>query len=318
MARMLVTGGAGFIGANLAFELEALGHDVVVVDRELAGKEPVLRGFRGLVVEADVTGPLEIPGKFEVVFHQASLTDPRYEDDRQMLEQNVRGFDRVLRLCESHGARLVYASTAGLYGNGPVPMKEDQPKQILTAYAESKLRMDEMAERWATHLPVVGLRYFNVFGPREAHKGRPASMVLHLARQMRRGERPRLFKWGEHRRDFVYVKDVVEANLQAMHAPSGVFNVGTGIGTTFNELVAVLNDVLGTSHPIEYFDMPFAAETYQANTVADVSAAEKLLGFKAHWKLKEAVADYLDWLRAQESKGAAGARRRAKPPEARS
>lgn len=301
MARMLVTGGAGFIGSNLAHELAALGHEVVILDRDLSGKEAALRGFKGLVVEADVTQPIEVPGRFEAVFHQAALTDPRHHDGKEMIEKNVRGFDRVLRFCEAQGARLVYASTAGLYGNGPVPMKEDQPKEILTPYGESKLRMDEMAQEWMRHLPIVGLRYFNVFGPRESHKGRPASMVLHLSRQMRKGEKPRLFKWGEHRRDFVYVKDVVEANLQALRSPSGIFNVGTGIGTSFNDLVAVLNEVLRTSLTIEYFDMPFGAETYQANTVADTTSAEKQLGFKAQWRLKEAVADYIDWLKALDS-----------------
>jgi ADP-L-glycero-D-manno-heptose 6-epimerase len=296
MAKILVTGGAGFIGSNLVWALDALGHDIVVADRGMATAETSLRGFTGDILPLDVSRPFKFPHDFEVVFHQAALTDPRFDDDKEIFRQNVEGFERILAYCIEHGCRLIYASTAGLYGNGPIPMKEDQAKDLLTAYGKSKLAMDEIAERHFDQLPLIGLRYFNAFGPRESHKGRPASMIFHLGNQMRQGARPRLFTAGEHRRDFVYVKDIVKANLCALTAPSGVYNVGTGVGTSFNELVVVLNEVLGTSFEPEYFDMPYDPATYQHHTVADTHWAKKQLKFSAEWNLKDAVRDYFKWL----------------------
>ncbi|MCC7443021.1 MAG: NAD-dependent epimerase/dehydratase family protein, partial [Bdellovibrionales bacterium] len=216
MSRALVTGGAGFVGSNLALELEALGWDVVVVDNLLTGHRENLEGFQGQFIDAsslELRSALrqELRGgqPFDAVFHQGDITDPRWPNDAEVLERNVKGFQEVLALAAEQGSQFVYASTAGLYGNGPVPMQEDQPKQLLTAYGRSKLRMDELGAEAGVSHPVVGLRYFNVFGPREAGKGRPASMIYHLALQMKEGRRPKLFKWGEQARDQIYVKDVV-------------------------------------------------------------------------------------------------------------
>jgi ADP-L-glycero-D-manno-heptose 6-epimerase len=295
MAKILVTGGAGFIGSNLAWALSALDHEVVVADRGLATAATSLRGFGGDLIQADVSLPFQFDNDFEVVFHQAAITDPRFEDDKEIYRQNVEGFERILTYCRENGIRLIYASTAGLYGNGPIPMKETQTKETLTAYGRSKLAIDEIAQRHLKDLPIIGLRYFNAFGPREAHKGRPASMIYHLAQQMRQGKPPRLFKFGEHQRDFIYVKDVVTANLRALTAPSGVYNVGTGVGTSFNQLVAILNDILETELEPEYFDMPYDPATYQNHTVADTALAKEHLKFSAEWGLKEAIRDYFEW-----------------------
>lgn len=296
MPRSFVTGGGGFIGSNLALELERLGHEVVALDNLHSGETTNLKKFRGQLLTLDLAEPFELDQKFDFIFHQAAITDPRYGNDEELYRKNVVGFENVVRLAQSMGAKLIYASTAGLYGNGPVPMREDQPKDILTVYGQSKLKMDEMAEALFATMHIVGLRYFNVFGPREAHKGRPASMVFHLWRQVREGNRPRLFKWGEQIRDFVYVNDVVYANLCAMEGKSGVYNVGTGVGTSFKELAGVLCDVMGRNFEPDYFDMPYDPKTYQSNTVADVTLAEKNLGFKAKWVLKDAIRDYIHWL----------------------
>lgn len=300
--RVLVTGGAGFIGSQLALELEAQGNEVVVIDSFFSAEAENLRSFKGTVIRQDLSEGLGAPGHFEVIFHQAAITDPRHDNDKEVYEKNVRGFERLLNHSLKVGAKLIYASTAGLYGNGKVPMKEEQPKEILTSYGQSKLRMDEIAAEYFSKLHVVGLRYFNVFGPHEAHKGRPASMIYHLWKQMKAGKKPRIFKWGEQRRDFIYVKDVVRANLCALNAPSGIYNVGTGVGTTFNELVATLNSVLGTHAEPEYFDMPYESRTYQNHTIADTTKASQLLGFQAEWNFKSAVSDYVKWLEQTEGK----------------
>ena len=295
-SKCLVTGGAGFIGSNLALQLESLGYEVVVADNFKTADRKNLTGFQGRVLEWDISLPHKFDTRFDIVFHQAAITDPRYPNDEETYSKNVDGFKRMIELADRDNAKLVYASTAGLYGNGSVPMKESQEKQVLTVYGRSKLKMDEMAEELFSRRHIVGLRYFNVFGPREAHKGRPASMIYHLYHQMKKGNRPRIFNWGEQIRDFIYVKDVISANLKAVDAVSGVYNVATGVGTSFNELVKTLNDVMGTKLEPEYFEMPYDAQTYQSNTQGDTHLAKTKLGFKSEWELKKAIQDYLRWL----------------------
>jgi ADP-L-glycero-D-manno-heptose 6-epimerase len=299
MPRYFISGAAGFIGSNLALALEAQGAEVVGVDSFRTGAKDNLQGFRGRFIEADVTQGAEWEGPWDAVFHQGDITDPRYPNDEEIWEKNLTGFSHLLQLARKSGCRLVYASTAGLYGNGPTPMREDQQKQLLTAYGRSKLRMDEIGQQ-SWEVPVIGLRYFNVFGPREAAKGRAASMVYHLYRQVLEGKSPRLFEWGEQKRDFVYVKDVVQANLCALTAPSGVYNVGTGVASTFNQVVESLGIALGKTFSVEYFPMPYDTATYQADTQADTRLAREQLGFQARWGLRDAVADYVNWLKNEE------------------
>lgn len=297
MSRYLVTGAAGFIGSNLVLELESQGNEVVAVDSLRTGSKSNLRGFRGRFIESDIAGAFALGGPWDAIFHHGDITDPRHPNDDEVLQNNLGAFRNMVELAKESQCKLIYASTAGLYGNGAVPMNEDQPKQLLTAYAKSKMQMDELA--LSMEMPVVGLRYFNVFGPREAAKGRAASMVYHLFRQIQAGNRPKIFEFGDQRRDFIYVKDVVAANLAALKAPSGVYNVGTGTGTTFNELVDALGKALGKDTAPEYIPMPYDSASYQANTVADTRLASERLKFCARWAFQDAVNDYVDWMRSQ-------------------
>ena len=172
-------------------------------------------------------------------------------------------------------------------------MKEDQEKEVLSVYGKSKLEMDDIAEKLFDKMHIVGLRYFNVFGPREMHKGRPASMIYHLGKQFKSGNKPRIFKFGQQKRDHIYVKDAVEATMKSINAKSGIYNVGTGIATSFNDLIKILNEVFNTNLKIEYFDMEYDPKTYQDNTQADTTKAEKFFGFKAELSLKEGIKDYM-------------------------
>jgi ADP-L-glycero-D-manno-heptose 6-epimerase len=142
---------------------------------------------------------------------------------------------------------------------------------------------------------IVGLRYFNVYGPREAHKGVPASMVYHLSKQMKAGQRPRIFKQGEQKRDFVYVKDIVEGSILALEATkSGVFNLGCGQARSFNDLVDILNKCLGTKLQADYIDNPHAH--YQNFTEADLNRVRDGLGYQPRFPLESGVRDYMKWL----------------------
>lgn len=299
----LVTGGAGFIGSNLALKLEELGHRVVAVDDLSVGNMKNLDGFKGTFVKADITEidwEKEVGGKVDVVFHEAAITDTTYPDDERMMEVNAESFSRLLDFASARKARMVYATSAATYGAGKVPMKESQKPEPMNSYAVSKVGMEKAAAKYSGRFKcLVGLRYFNVFGPRESFKGKASSMIYQLAVKMMNGEKPRLFKYGEQVRDHIYVKDIVGANLKAMEFEGcNVFNVGTGKPTSFNRIVEVLNELLGKNFEIEYFDNPL--KVYQATTQADTKKAESVLGWKSHYSFEEGVEDYLGFIRAAE------------------
>ncbi len=156
------------------------------------------------------------------------------------------------------------------------------------------MQLDNLARRWAKENPeqvVVGLRYFNVYGPREAHKGAASSMILQLAQQMRRGQAPRIFKHGEQLRDFVYVKDIVNCTILAARGRiSGIYNAGSGVPRTFNDIVANLNRVLNTQWQPEYIDNPHVH--YQPHTEADLAATTRALRYKPKYTLEDGIDDY--------------------------
>lgn len=292
--RALVTGGAGFVGSNLCWELAARGWDVVALDDFSSGDSENLRGFPGDVVTAGV-GDAPYWGsrvrRVDAVFHQAALTDTTIMDQRVMMKVNVESFRELLAwAAKAKVKKVVYASSAGVYGDLPVPMREDMPPSPLNVYGFSKAIMDNVAAR-AKGVKAVGLRYFNVFGPREAHKGKAASMIWQLSLQMRAGRRPRIFESGGQFRDFIYVKDVVDANLRAFEkAAPGVYNVCTGRKTDFNGIVAALNAALETSLHPEYFTNPYPF--FQNETLGDPAKARKAFGFAARWTVERAVSDY--------------------------
>ncbi|MGH7369886.1 MAG: NAD-dependent epimerase/dehydratase family protein, partial [Candidatus Methylomirabilaceae bacterium] len=233
------------------------------------------------------------------IFHLASITDTTVVDQREMIGANVEGFRRVADFAGLSQTPLVYASSAAVYGvRGPSRMAEDQPARPANVYGFSKALMENLARRYATASPgvaIVGLRYFNVFGPHEAHKGAAASMIYQLAMQIRTGKRPRIFRGGEQRRDFVYVKDAVEATLLAAEANrSGVYNVGSGRATSFNEVVALLNKALGTDRDPDYFDNPYPF--YQPHTEADLARSAERLGYAPEYPIDRGITEYVKQL----------------------
>ena len=298
--RALVTGGAGFIGSNLAKRLADEGHDVVVVDDFSSAHWTNLIEFKGDVVTGDLAAPADVArlaglDRFDAVFHQASITDTTVHDQRHMMNNNVEAFRHLLELAVRWRARVVWASSCSIYGQGPVPMKESQPPHPLNVYAFSKLTMERMAERYAPRMahPIVGLRYSNVYGPGEAHKGKFASMIHQLAKQMRAGTRPRIFRAGQQKRDFVSVWDVVQANLNALGArEGGSFNAGAGASWSFNDVVAELNRVLGTSLEPDYFENPYSFT--QDWTQTDLTEARRVLDYRPQHDLRKGVEAYAE------------------------
>jgi ADP-L-glycero-D-manno-heptose 6-epimerase len=288
--RVLVTGGAGFTGSNLAKRLVSLGHDVVASDNFSSAHWSNLRDFTGDITTTDAS---EL-GPFDVIFHQASITDTTVHNQKMMMENNLEHFRALLEIAVQWNSRVVWASSASIYGRNTPPNVETQKPNPLNVYAYSKLAMERLAEAYRTRLsrPIIGLRYFNVYGPGENHKGKFASMIHQLAKQMRAGNRPRIFTAGEQKRDFVYVDDIIQANLLAAKADtSGVFNVGCGEARTFNEVVTELNRALKTQLPPDYFDNPYGFT--QDWTQADLTSSKKHLGYQPKFNLAAGIDAYL-------------------------
>ncbi|HLC49989.1 MAG TPA: ADP-glyceromanno-heptose 6-epimerase [Candidatus Nanoarchaeia archaeon] len=296
MGKMLVTGGAGFIGSNLVLKLEEIGHEAVVLDNFLIGNMKNLHGFKGKVIKGNESELSKIKNDFDAVFHQAAITDTTITDKDEMFGNNVEGFKKIITFCGKNNSKLVYASSAAVYGACKTPMKEDQELSPLNVYGQSKMEMDKIAKASYKKGTLVGLRYFNVFGPREKFKGKMASMIYQLALQMKSGKRPRIFKHGEQERDHVYVKDIVKANLKAMEYNGfEIFNAATGTKTSFNHIVDCLNKTLHTNLKPEYFDNPYTGK-YQDTTVADMGKSEKALGFKHDYSIEEGIKDYVNYM----------------------
>lgn len=291
--RALVTGGTGFIGSNIVLHLLREGHDVVVTGHDA---EQTLPGFTGTYLQPSFLGvDFDAIGRVDVVFHEAAINDTTILNEREMFRANVDSAKELFAHVAREGCRrIVYASSTAIYGNGPTPYKEDGPLDPLNPYGKSKELLEEFATDFAAQHPdvtVVGLRYCNVYGPRENHKGKRASMIYQLAQQMVRGN-PRIFKHGEQKRDYIYVKDVVRANMKAAESPAScVVNCGSGMATTFNDLIRMLNDVLGTARTPEYIDNPYHA-AYQRHTECDMARARERIGFVPEYDIRAGLEDY--------------------------
>ena len=301
---LIVTGGAGFIGSNLTLALQEKFPEahLTVIDDFRSGNFKNLAGYRGDFVAQNLATVdwQEQFGteKFDAIFHLASITDTTLHDQFVQVHDNVESFRRLLNFARPTKTRVIYASSASTYGAVTQASVESNGAAPANVYSFSKVIMDNIAMRSAQENPdwfIIGLRYFNVYGPREAHKGVPASMVYHLAQQMKAGQRPRIFKQGDQKRDFVYVKDVVEGSILALETKqSGIYNLGSGQARSFNELVDVLNKCLGTKFQPDYIENPHAH--YQNFTEADLERVRGALGYQPQFSLERGVADYVDWL----------------------
>ena len=299
---IVVTGAAGFIGSNLVKALNARGESQVIAVDNLQHADK----FRNLAdceiaeyFDQDEFPARLVDGEFDddiaAVLHQGACSDTMETDGRYMLANNYRYSISLLRHCQDNDIPFIYASSAAVYGAGPIFREDAEAEAPLNVYGYSKLLFDQYVRRTLPErtAQIAGFRYFNVYGPREAHKGRMASVVWHFFNQYRETGKVKLFEGsggyaaGEQRRDFISVDDVVKANLDFLDHPqrSGIFNLGTGSATTFNAVAAAtINacrvaegaaalpfETLHRAGAIEYVGFPLGlAGSYQSFTQADL------------------------------------------------
>jgi ADP-L-glycero-D-manno-heptose 6-epimerase len=307
---IVVTGAAGFIGSNLIRALNARGRsDLLLVDDLTSGRK-----FRNLVdcdfldfadksafLERVVSGALGDP--IEAIFHLGACSNTMEWNGRTMLNDNYEYSKALYAFAIARGTALIYASSASVYGMGPVFREDPALEKPLNLYAWSKVLFDRWVRRHAASArsQVVGLRYFNVYGPRESHKGEMASVAWKNHLQLRDGDVVRLFESsdgygpGEQRRDFVYVDDVAAVNLWFLDHPraSGIFNVGSGRAQTFNDVARAVIAHHGRGR-IEYVPFPDALRgSYQSFTQADISALRAAGCDMPFLSVEEGVSRYL-------------------------
>lgn len=306
---IVVTGGAGFVGSNLVAGLNRDGiNDVLVVDNLRSGdKRANLGAIRfAEYVDKDEFLPLLEQGKFgatiEAVLHQGACTDTMATDTAYVMRNNTEYSKALLGYALRRRIPFVYASSASVYGNRGTCPERPEHEEPLNLYARSKLAFDRHVRQVLpqTTTTVVGLRYYNVYGPREVHKGRMASMVWQLLRQLKAQGEMRLFAGsggygdGEQRRDFIWVGDVVDVNLFFLNGPArqGIFNTGTGASRSFNDIARTLIGLHGGGI-LSYIPFPRELEgKYQSFTQADVAALRGAGYGRPFTRLEDGIATY--------------------------
>jgi len=311
---ILITGGAGFIGSNLAFYFQRHYPDAKIVVLDLFrnnetfdngnlksfGHFKNLLGFTGEILCADLNDPTlweRLRGYgFDYIFHQAAISDTTMYDQTIMLQTNLNTFKYFIDLALERNIPLVYASSGATYGDAEAPQTvgREAPQNV---YGFSKLMMDHLTRDTLKRYPdakIVGLRYFNVYGPREFYKNKTASMVLQLGHQILAGKTPKLFTGSDTiRRDFIYIDDVIQANIKAANPrQSGIYNVGTGNARSFQEIADILQEQLGTDYGTDYIDNPYIG-SYQFLTEADIAPSIEGLGYTPQVTLEEGIRRYL-------------------------
>jgi len=310
---IIVTGGAGFIGSNIVKTLNERGRtDILVVDDLTDGTK-----FKN-IADCEIADYLDKDeflariknghnfGKVKAIFHEGACSSTTEWNGKFIMDVNYDYSKALLHWCLEHKAAYLYASSASVYGGGRVFKEERELEQPLNMYGYSKFLFDQYVRRIlpSAKSQIVGFRYFNVYGPREQHKGSMASVAFHHNTQIKDVGKVRLFEGcdgygnGEQRRDFIYVGDVVDVNLWFMDHPkkSGIFNLGTGRSQSFND-VAKAVIAYHKKGAIEYIPFPEHLKgRYQSFTEADMSKL-RAAGYDAPFKtVEQGVQLYMEWL----------------------
>ena len=291
--KFVVTGGAGFIGSHIAKYLINEGHTVTIIDNLNTGKIENLKEILNQVdfVKGDIRDIELLKNKLkdvDGVFHEAALASVQesFSKIKEYTDVNVGGTENILKLAKEFGFKVVYASSSSIYGNPvKIPIEENDPKNPINPYAQTKLDDENLATKYAQNgVRVIGLRYFNVFGERQSQTY--AGVIKKFVKKVRNNEPPIINGDGQQTRDFVYVGDVVQANILAMksNVDHGFFNIGTNSTITVLELANLIIDSFGLSlKSIHGPELPGDVKI----TKADISRAQKMLNWQPKTRIEE-------------------------------
>jgi ADP-L-glycero-D-manno-heptose 6-epimerase len=292
---ILVTGGTGFIGSNIVKYFKDK-HNVVVIDRKIKNTN-TYNNVEYLEFDLLNHDKLDLFLKdyhFDYIFHEAAIVDTTYDED-DIYDINTNCMNSLIKLTEKFDGKLIYASSCAVYGNTRIPNIVDLNESPLNKYGESKLKQDEIVRNYLNHpekrIPIIGLRYSNVYGNGESHKGNMSSMIYKINTQIREKKPVTLFEYGEQKRDFIYIDDIVNYNVSSAFSNKvGIFNAGYGNSFSFNDVVRFFELYYNKNINITFIKNPYPF--YQNHTLCELD--ETL--YKPIYDLKNGITNYLDGL----------------------
>ncbi|MCX7705943.1 MAG: ADP-glyceromanno-heptose 6-epimerase [bacterium] len=309
----IITGGMGFIGSALVWKLNEMGIDTIIIvdspDKPDSWKNIANLRFYDIVSKEDFLTIVEknaLKKSISGILHMGACSDTTEKNASFLLENNYQYTKKIALAAIKNNWRFVYASSAATYGNGPDFIDNESnlsSLKPLNMYGYSKYLFDLWAYRNGFLKKIAGLKFFNVFGPNEYHKGEMRSVVVKKFFEIQQTDSARLFKSykqeypdGEQKRDFIYIKDAVEMTLFIYFKPrvNGIFNIGTGIARSFNDIVRCIFNILGKKEKIQYIEMPDVIKnSYQYFTQADISKIRKAGYKKELFSLESGIEDYI-------------------------
>lgn len=289
--KIIVTGGCGFIGSNLVEKLIEKGENVIIFDDLSTGSLDNIKTLEVEFFNKPYEKMQELSPNADVIFHLGMpSSSPMYKRNPQLFGKTINDAIAIFEYAKKFNCKIVYASTSSIYNGNPIPYREDMPIFVTDYYTECRYAIERIAKLYNSLYGVksIGLRLFSIYGPKEEHKGEYANIISQFLWKIKRNEPPVIFGDGNQTRDFVYVKDAVEAFILASQKDyeCEIFNVGTGIAHSFNDVINIINKLLNKN--IKPIYKPNPIKNYVYHTLADTKA-EEMLGFKAKVSLEEGI-----------------------------
>jgi len=295
---IIVTGGTGFIGRNIVNELLKYAKTIIIFDRTI---KHTWDSDKIIYIKGDLLNDVDInilySYDFDILFHEAANVDTTCIDEINMINTNFNSFKKIIELCETKLAKLIYASSAATYGNTNCPNIVGFNEMPLNIYGKTKLMMDNFVRENKDNfkITVIGLRYFNVFGNGENHKNNMMSMVSQIINKLKNNNDINLFEYGEQKRDFIYVKDIINCNLLAgLSETTNIFNCGYGESVSFNKIFEIIKTYYKGDSKINYIKNNY--DFFQNETLADITNTTNNLNYYPKYDIVKGIYDYISLL----------------------
>lgn len=308
--KILVTGGAGFIGSNLIKELIKQ-HTIIVLDNLHTGSYKNLEDIKEQIqfinescnnINRKYDNINRLDQNMDIIFHLGiPSSSPMYKKDPLLVGEAINGTISVFEFAKNNNiSKIIYASSSSLYNGIRPPHREDMHIKVTDYYTEARLAIERIARLYNSlyNIKSIGLRFFSVYGPNEEAKGKYANIISQFLWDMKEGKSPVIYGDGKQTRDFTYIKDVVDSCLLLMNKMDtaeiehNIFNIGTGIAHSFNDVVDILNDLLNTNIDPIYIKMPI--KNYVGHTLADITEIKRL-GYQPKYSLEKGIGELISY-----------------------